>query len=176
MVKISLVHDRGRAAAIADLARQTFALACPADADPADIEQHIAEQLSPERFAESISRPDHAVVCAEDERGPIAYSVLYDGDRPEPEADARLTLEPTVRLSKFYVLEASHGQGVAAQLMSATLDAARAFGARGVWLAVSQENARALRFYRKSGFESVGVRTFMLGTDLRDDFVLERPL
>ncbi|MET0480415.1 MAG: GNAT family N-acetyltransferase, partial [Mycetocola sp.] len=61
-------------------------------------------------------------------------------------------------------------------LMQATLDAARGTGAAGIWLGVNQENARAVRFYEKSGFAIVGEKTFHLGPELHTDFVMERAL
>ncbi|MEB0307431.1 GNAT family N-acetyltransferase, partial [Cryobacterium sp. 10I1] len=70
----------------------------------------------------------------------------------------------------------SHGRGVAAALMTATLDAARDRGARGAWLGVNQENARAIRFYGKHGFARVGTKHFLVGDRYEDDFVLERAL
>jgi ribosomal protein S18 acetylase RimI-like enzyme len=41
---------------------------------------------------------------------------------------------------------------------------------------VNQENARANRFYEKSGFTLVGTKHFLVGDRLEDDFVRERPL
>jgi ribosomal protein S18 acetylase RimI-like enzyme len=61
-------------------------------------------------------------------------------------------------------------------LMSASLDAARARGAVGVWLGVNEENAKAQRFYGKHGFEKVGTKQFKVGDKLEDDHVLERAL
>jgi ribosomal protein S18 acetylase RimI-like enzyme len=60
--------------------------------------------------------------------------------------------------------------------MHAGLDAARARGARTVWLGVWERNARAMAFYRKHGFARVGAHTFMLGTDAQTDWLLARPL
>ena len=40
---------------------------------------------------------------------------------------------------------------------------------------MNDENARANRFYEKSGFAIVGTKTFQLGANLESDFVRERP-
>jgi tRNA (guanine37-N1)-methyltransferase len=69
-----------------------------------------------------------------------------------------------------------HGVGVAAQLMSESLERARAHGAAGVWLGVNEENARAQRFYAKHGFERIGTKHFLVGDRLEDDYVLELAL
>jgi ribosomal protein S18 acetylase RimI-like enzyme len=46
----------------------------------------------------------------------------------------------------------------------------------GIWLGVNNENARAQRFYAKSGFEKVGSKRFLMGDAYEDDFVMERSL
>ena len=42
----------------------------------------------------------------------------------------------------------------------------------GVW----QKNPRAIAFYQRSGFTTVGVATFRVGRDVQHDFVMARPL
>jgi tRNA (guanine37-N1)-methyltransferase len=94
------------------------------------------------------------------------------------DADARAAIghRPTAELSKLYVLPDRRGGGIAAQLMAHSLAAARDAGAVGVWLGVNQLNARAIRFYEKSGFARVGEKRFRVGAGLEHDFVLERML
>jgi ribosomal protein S18 acetylase RimI-like enzyme len=65
---------------------------------------------------------------------------------------------------------------VAADLLEAALAVARDAGAAGMWLGTNQANARAQRFYVKSGFEKVGTKRFWVGDHWEDDFVFERPL
>jgi ribosomal protein S18 acetylase RimI-like enzyme len=45
-----------------------------------------------------------------------------------------------------------------------------------VWLCVWQENPRAIAFYGKQGFITVGSQIFILGTDRQLDWVMARPL
>ncbi len=45
-----------------------------------------------------------------------------------------------------------------------------------MWLGVNQENVRAQRFYAKHGFTQVGTKTFLVGTQLHHDFVMQRAL
>jgi ribosomal protein S18 acetylase RimI-like enzyme len=60
--------------------------------------------------------------------------------------------------------------------MRASIASAAATGAAGIWLGVNSENARAIRFYEKSGFRRVGTKSFQLGTTVEHDFVMERAL
>jgi ribosomal protein S18 acetylase RimI-like enzyme len=58
--------------------------------------------------------------------------------------------------------------------MQASLQAAASTGGAGMWLGVNSQNARAIRFYGKSGFRKVGSKSFRLGTTVEHDFVMER--
>ena len=102
--------------------------------------------------------------------------MLVAGEPTDDDVRAALHLRPTVELSKCYVHPDHHGAGVAGALMSASLDAARARGAHGMWLGVNQHNARAQAFYVRSGFAVVGTKHFTVGARVEDDYVLERPL
>jgi ribosomal protein S18 acetylase RimI-like enzyme len=48
--------------------------------------------------------------------------------------------------------------------------------AASVWLGVNSQNAKAIRFYEKSGFTKVGTKSFTLGDSVESDFILECPL
>lgn len=164
------------AAALARVAAATFALACPPGTAPESIDEFIGQHLSQERFAGYLADPDRDIRLAFDDSEPVGYTMLLFGEPHDAGVAAAITHRPSVELSKVYVLGRHHGAGVAAALMSATLEAARLRGATGVWLGVSQLNARARRFYEKSGFAVVGTKTFLVGQELNDDFVMEQAL
>jgi GNAT superfamily N-acetyltransferase len=164
------------AAPLARLAAATFALACPPGTAPAAIEEFIATKLSEERFTEYLRDPARDIRLAENDGTPAGYTMLIFGEPDDTDVAASIAVRPTAELSKVYVLGDHHGAGVAAPLMAATLDAARLRGAAGIWLGVNKLNARAIRFYEKSGFVIVGSKTFRLGPELHHDHVMERSL
>ena len=61
-------------------------------------------------------------------------------------------------------------------MMQQALDRARAKGFAAMWLSSWKKNHRGNAFYRKWGFETVGEKTFTIGRDVQEDFVLSRPL
>lgn len=164
------------AATLATLAAATFAPACPPGTAQEDIDAFIAEHFTVGRFTGHLADPGRALrLLVDDGDGTaIGYTMLVFGDPTDPDVLAAVTHRPTVELSKLYVLPAGHGGGVAATLMAATLDDARSRGVTSVWLGVNQQNARAIRFYGKSGFAVVGTKTFLVGTERHDDFVMEQ--
>jgi ribosomal protein S18 acetylase RimI-like enzyme len=164
------------AATLARVAAITFPLACPPSTTEEAKAHFIATKLSESAFAGYLAADDHLVLLAESDGEAAGYTMLITGDPSDPDVARAVTTRPTVELSKVYVLPQHHGSGLAAALVEASMDAAAATGAASVWLGVNNENARANRFYEKSGFALVGRKKFRLGDVDEDDFVRERPL
>jgi GNAT superfamily N-acetyltransferase len=163
-------------ATLAGLAAATFALACPPGTSPQAIEQFISANLSEECFERYLADPNREIRLALDGDVAAGYTMLVFGEPRDEDVAAAITKRPTVELSKVYVLGRHHGEGIAAPLMESTIEAARARNVAGMWLGVNQRNARAGRFYQKSGFEVVGEKTFMVGPELHHDYVMEQAL
>ncbi|MCX6499102.1 MAG: GNAT family N-acetyltransferase [Arthrobacter sp.] len=161
---------------LADLAAVTFPLACPPQSRPEDIAAHLANTLSADNFRAYLADPDVTVLVIDADGELRGYSLLVDRAVQDPDVAAALTLLPSVELSKCYVHPDHHGLGAAAELMQTSVAAAAATGAAGLWLGVNSQNARAIRFYEKSGFRRVGTKSFQLGTTVEHDFVMERPV
>jgi len=169
------------AAALAELAAATFALACPPHTSADAIAAFLRDVLAPTNFESFLADPDRLILVADGADGAghsglLGYTMLVFGEPHDADAAAAIRIRPTAELSKCYVRAEAHGSGTAAALMAATLDAARERGAAGSWLGVNQENVRALRFYGKNGFEQVGIKRFLVGERYEDDYVLERAL
>jgi diamine N-acetyltransferase len=175
-VRIAAPDD---AVALAELAAETFPLACTPGTTAEAIAEFIAAHFTVAQFEQHLS--DHArilLVAQEPEPGArlIGYAMLVTGEPADVDAAAAVTARPTIELSKFYTRAAAHGSGVAALLMGASIDAATARGAASMWLGTNEQNVRALRFYEKHAFRRVGRKRFKLGDRLEHDWVLERPL
>ena len=164
------------AAELARIAAITFPLACPPSTTEQAKADFIATALSEQSFARYLAADDHILLLAEVDGEPAGYTMLVSGEPYDPDVAAVVTARPTIELSKVYVMPEQHGAGVAVALMDATVAAARDAGAAGMWLGVNNENARANRFYEKSGFAVVGMKKFRLGDVDEDDYVRERAL
>ena len=161
---------------LAELAAITFPLACPPESRPEDIAAHLANTLSEASFREYLADPDVTVLVIDAGGTLRGYSLLLDRRTEDPDVAGVLDATPSTELSKCYVHPDHHGLGAAAELMQASITAAAGTGARGLWLGVNSQNARAIRFYEKSGFRKVGTKSFRLGNTVEHDFVMERPV
>ena len=108
-----------------------------------------------------------ALWLAEAELGaPIGYAGLAAPDLPQARAG-------DLELKRIYVLSRFHGpDGPARILMAAAVEEARRLGAPRLLLGLHPQNARALGFYRRSGFRQIGTRTFTVGDMVIDDDVV----
>lgn len=160
------------------LAALTFPLACTPQTSADFLATHIATRLDPESFRRHLADPDCVVLLADGGAGadPVGYTILLAGEPTDPDVAGAIRFRPTVSLERCYVHPDHHGSGVAGRLMTATLEAARQSGAQGIWLGVSEENARANAFYTRHGFEQVGTKRFHIGDAWENDHVRERAL
>jgi ribosomal protein S18 acetylase RimI-like enzyme len=172
-IRTATADDAGN---LAELAAVTFPLACPPGSPPEDIAAHLASTLSADNFRDYLTDPSVTVLVI-DQGGELrGYSLLVARPVLDPDVASVLTEHPCTELSKCYVHPDHHGLGAAAELMQASIGSAAAAGARGLWLGVNSQNARAIRFYEKSGFRKIGTKSFKLGNTLEHDFVMERGL
>ncbi|WP_160668052.1 GNAT family N-acetyltransferase [Pseudarthrobacter sp. ATCC 49987] len=161
---------------LAALAAVTFPLACPPSSSPEDIAAHVANTLSEIHFRNYLADPEVTILVIDDTGALRGYSLLENRPAQDPDVASTLTLLPSIELSKCYVHPDYHGLGAATELMRGSIQAGTEAGAAGIWLGVNSQNARAIRFYEKSGFSKAGSRSFRLGTTIEHDFVLERAI
>ncbi|EID17161.1 N-acetyltransferase GCN5 [Mycobacterium xenopi RIVM700367] len=159
---------------LATLAAHTFPLACPPSVTADNIASFIDAHLSAPRFAEYLANPNRLILVATQGNQMVGYAMLVHGVGDDVQVQRAVGPRTAVELSKMYVLQQYHGTGVSAALMDKALDSAS--GAGCVWLGVNQHNRRAQRFYRKHGFTVNGARTFRLGTQIENDYVMVREL
>jgi ribosomal protein S18 acetylase RimI-like enzyme len=169
-IRTAAVHDARK---LAELAAVTFPLACPPSSSAADIAAHLERTLSEARFTEYLADPLITILVLDDGGQLNGYTMLIAKPAADPDVAAVLSAAPATELSKCYVHPGHHGQGAAGRLMRASLEHAAGKGAAGVWLGVNSQNAKAIRFYEKSGFERVGTKSFQLGSTVEHDFVME---
>jgi diamine N-acetyltransferase len=164
--------------ALAELAALTFPLACPPGSSPEAIAEHVADQLSPERFRSWAASAAHALLLVEASvpaARPLGYALLVLGAPQDADVARAVGHDEVVELSKIYVHPDAQGSGVSSTLMRAALDAAAVLApGRTVWLGTNGLNARAQAFYRKHGFAVVGDRTYVVGGERHSDVVMVR--
>lgn len=151
----------------AEFSRRTFVATYGPFQAPERMARHVAERLSDRRLAEELADPARtvlALVCGDEW---AACAMLRRDQSPQAVVAAR-----PVEIERFYVDHAWHGRGLAARLMAATLAAARQDDHDVAWLAVWEQNLRAVRFYEKQGFRAVGRHVYLFDGTPEDDHLM----
>ena len=159
------------AAALATIAARTFRDTFGADNRPEDLALYLATAYGAEQQSRELTDPAMLTLVAERDGALVAFAQLRRGVAP-----GCVTGPAPIELWRFYLTAEWHGRGLAQQLMSRVIDAARDLHAATLWLGVWERNPRAIAFYRKAGYVDVGAHTFLLGTDPQTDRILTRPL
>lgn len=131
-------------------------------ADPA-----IEEKAPPDRWLASLRE---GVWFGARDGGELAGMVAVS-------APASVKTRHVADLGSMYVREAHRGSGLADALMNAALLRAAEI-AEQVKLTVNAQNARAIRFYERHGFRTVGrmPRSLRVGGKDHDELIMVRPV
>ncbi|MEA1013075.1 GNAT family N-acetyltransferase [Sphingosinicella sp. LY1275] len=171
MSAVTLRHATSAdAAALAAFAAHVFEQTFGPENTPEDMADYLRTTYAPDLQREEIAEAGSEVVLAEMDGAIVGYSYFRAGPAP-----GCVKAERPFEICRFYVDRDQHGRGIAAALMERTLAAAAPLG-DAIWLSVWEHNGRALSFYRRYGFETVGERGFQLGSDLQRDLLMARPL
>ena len=164
------------AAHLSEFARDNFDKTYGPLCRAADVDAYMASELTPSQLLRVLTNPTSWVFAAIVDEEWVGYAHVRLAPLPEglhSQHSSALSTTP-MELSRFYVSRKFQGLGVAKQMLGIVLAHAELQGSPTVWLSVWQENARAIAFYKKRGFESIGEGKFLMGEDLQDDFIMER--
>jgi ribosomal protein S18 acetylase RimI-like enzyme len=137
-----------------------------------DLVTHCATKHSPETYAAWLRDPSVTIWLAETEiLAPVGYLVLTKATLPVEDPHPH-----DLEVQRIYVLSRFHRTGMGNALMNLAISKAMSRGADRVVLGVHNENARALAFYKRQGFEIIDARNFHVGISVFCDSVLARKL
>jgi ribosomal protein S18 acetylase RimI-like enzyme len=149
------------------LYRETF----EADNTIENMDAYLASAFSEEKQLAEILDPLRSVTLAFAKSEIVGCAQLSIR-----EPDAEISIPTPIELLRLYVDFRFHGTGLAQRLIEDSFEISRKKGFKSIWLGVWEHNLRALKFYRKLGFEEAGSHVFHMGTDPQRDLILIRPL
>ena len=156
---------------IADLGARTFEASFGPQNRPEDMQAYLAVNFSMGRIKTEINDPASMFLLALEEDEAIGYAMLRASRSPDA-----VTGPSPVELVRIYVEQEVIGKGYGSALMEACLRTAEGNGYRTIWLGVWERNERAIGFYERWEFTKVGVKVFILGSDIQWDFIMARPV
>jgi ribosomal protein S18 acetylase RimI-like enzyme len=160
----------GEVAAWAELAREVFAATYGAAIEAKALGRYLSKAFSEAMLMTELAKPEAYVWGAWMGERLAGFSQVARGETPEC-----VSAQEALEVVRLYVAGAYQGKGVAGQLMTETIKAAAQQGKGSLWLYVWERNERAVRFYRKWGFERVGEADLIFEGVRFHDLILERP-
>lgn len=136
--------------------------------DGADILRHCLKEHTVEKYAAWLRDQNTRIWIAEAApgRAPIGYLVLTMPDLPLMDISPR-----DLEVKRIYLLHRFHGSGTGARLMEEARSFAESIGAPRLLLGVYAQNAKAISFYERLGYERIGTREFQVGANTYHDLI-----
>ncbi len=154
---------------IADLSRKTFKETFAPFNTVTDMDIFMEEQFTRESLIAEVGVPFNTFFLAFAGKELAGYIKLREGENP-PEINGLSAME----IARIYAVESMVGKGVGSCMMQHSIDIAARKQKQVIWLAVWEENQRAIDFYLKWGFEIFRKQIFVLGTDLQKDWLMKK--
>lgn len=147
---------------------QTFAETFSPDNSEENMKLYMNKSFSEEQLKTELNDRNSEFYFAVRGDKVIGYLKINSG-----EAQTELKNENSLEIERIYVLKEFHGKRAGQQLYEKAIAIARQKGVDYIWLGVSEENPRAVRFYRKNGFVEFDKHIFRLGNDGQTDMMMK---
>ena len=79
----------------------------------------------------------------------------------------------SLEIERIYVKKEFHGKNYGKQLLQKSIEISNEYKHQYIWLAVWEQNLKAIAFYTKHGFVQFDKHTFQLGDDLQIDIMMK---
>lgn len=156
--KITILHGTiQHAQALQALAIKTFQESHGHSAAPIDIQEYMALKFTESAFEAELNDANNLFHLLFVEEELVGYSKIILNS---PYMDK--TPSNSTKLERLYVLEKFHGTSIGKNLMDFNVQLAKANKQCGLWLYVWTENHRAIRFYKKYGFQKIDDTVFQI--------------
>ena len=155
--------------ALAQIGAATFLEAFVTEIDGEAIINHCETQHSYETYAKYLAAPESRAWIARysETSVPIGYALNC-----KPELDEVAPKDGDIELKRIYVFSRFHASGAGRALMDASIKHALERRAPRLLLGTYEDNHRAVAFYKKYGFETIGTRRFFVGGVYYDDIIM----
>lgn len=133
-----------------------------------DMQKYLDENLNERKLKSELENLNSEFYFAENNDEILGYLKLNFKD-----AQTEKVEENHFEIERIYVLKAYLGQKIGQILFNKAIEIGKEKKLEYVWLGVWEENHRALKFYKKNGFEIFGKHDFVLGKDVQTDLLMK---
>lgn len=131
--------------------------------DPDDLSTYLNQTFSVQKIRASLSKENNIFWLALVDELPEGYAKLKENS-----SSPFLSGQRICQLQKIYVLKDFLSKKIGRALQDELLEYAKQQDYKKIWLSVLKSNERAIRFYAKNGFDTLGDHTFEIGKEIFD--------
>ena len=139
--------------------------------DKDGLKQYLNTTFSVQKIKESLGKTNNVYWIAFVDELPVGYAKLKLRSPCQFINDKRIS-----QLQKIYVLQDFLSMKIGKRLQEVLLQRAMMSGSRAIWLSVYQGNQRAIAFYEKNGFGTIGAHHFSIGAQTFDFKAMSKEL
>jgi len=139
--------------------------------DRQDLLNYYESTFSVEKIESSISKANNFFWIASVNRLPVGYAKLKLNS-----ASKFINADKVCQLQKIYVLKDFLSLKIGFELQNRLITKAKDDGFERIWLSVLESNERAIRFYKKNGFNAIGNHDFRIGKEVFEFIVMGKTL
>ena len=151
--------------------------------EPAAFYAYVEQAFAPEQMQKELHTEGSLFYFVEHDNHIIGYFKINTNkspaqtDRPHFYADfSPYQSLKMAELERVYLKKEYQGKGLAAELMAYIEDCVRQTNAHYLWLGVWSLNPKAIRYYEKCGFNTLGEHIFQIGDDAQKDYLMWKKL
>ncbi|WP_055397331.1 GNAT family N-acetyltransferase [Flagellimonas eckloniae] len=128
--------------------------------DKKDLEEYLDQTFGVQKIRNSIEKSNNIFWLAYIDELPVGYAKLKLSSPSK-----FIASENVCQLQKIYVLKDFLSKKVGGSLQDELFKKASESKRGKIWLSVLKENTRAIKFYHKNGFETIGDHDFQIGKE-----------
>ena len=153
------------------LSKKTFFDTFHAQNTKEDMEIFFRENFTHDKIKDELLNPLNYFFIAKINGENAGYCKLSAINKPDKFQDFK-----SIEICRLYALDNFIGEGIGKALMQYSIQFAAEQHASIIWLGVWEHNQRAIKFYKKFGFEKFDEHEFVLGKDVQNDWLMKKQL
>ena len=136
-----------------------------------DLRDYFALTFSVEKIRNSLQKDNNVFWLALLNDLPVGYAKLKKHSPTEFLSEN----QHISQLQKIYILNDFLGKRIGQQLQDAMFDEVARLKSKHLWLSVYVGNPKAVSFYERHGFTSIGTHNFSIGKETFEFTVMDKP-
>ncbi len=158
---------------LVDLAVRSFIDTYGGENDEYDLDDYLSNSLTVAKLGEELEDINNEFLLVRSDQTDelIGYAKLSNGS-----CHSSVIGKAAIEIERIYVDNSVMSKGVGSVLMSYCLARAHSLACDVIWLGVWEKNPRAIQFYERWGFLTVGEHKFKLGSNIQNDFIMNKSL